>query len=200
MTLFKIEALDNLVELLSRLPGLGEKSAQRLAFYILKSKHGLAPQLAEALTRVQNEVKTCQLCYNYTDQDLCNICRDTQRPEDTLCVVETPADILRLEASGSYQGRYHVIQGVLSPLDGIGPEQLRIAELVNRLEQGNFSELILALDADLEGDATALYLSKILKPKGIRISRIAHGVPIGSNLEYVDHRTLGRALENRIEL
>jgi recombination protein RecR len=200
MSLFKIEALDNLVELLSRLPGLGEKSAQRLAFHILKSKNGLAPQLAEALSRVQTEVKTCSQCFNYTDQELCNICRDTQRRDDILCVVETPADILRLEASGSYQGRYHVLQGVLSPLDGIGPEQLRLSDLMNRIDGSEVTEVILALDADLEGDATALYLSKMIKPKGVRISRIAHGVPIGSNLEYVDHRTLGRALENRIEL
>jgi recombination protein RecR len=197
---FKINALDKLIEELGRLPGLGEKTAQRLAFHILKSKNETAKRIADSLLEVAAQVHPCPQCYSYTDQALCSICADSNRQADLLCVVEDPADILRIEAAMQFKGRYHVLQGVLSPLDGIGPDQIRIQELVNRLDTEPISEIILALDADLEGDATALYLTKLVKPRGIRVTRIAHGVPIGGNLEYVDYRTLSRALENRIEL
>ncbi len=198
---FKIEALDRLIEEFSRLPGLGEKTAQRLAFYILKSQHsGLAEQMSQALLDVKAQVHSCPRCFSFTDKEFCVICQDPTRRGEILCVVEDPSDILRIEASGQFNGRYHVLQGVLSPLDGIGPNQIRIQDLLNRLDAENFEEVILALDADLEGDATALYLTKLIKPKGIKLTRIAHGVPIGGNLEYVDYRTLSRALENRIEL
>jgi recombination protein RecR len=197
---FKIEALDRLIEELSRLPGLGEKTAQRLAFHILKSKNDMAERLSQALTDVKQQVHTCPKCFNYTDRELCFVCEDPTRDDGTLCVVEDPADILRIESAMYFKGRYHVLQGVLSPLDGIGPDQIRLSELIDRLHTEKVSEMILALDADLEGDATALYLTKLIKPLGVRMTRIAHGVPIGGNLDYVDSRTLSRALENRIEL
>jgi recombination protein RecR len=197
---FKIAALDKLIDELSRLPGLGEKTAQRLAFYMLKTKDDYVDRLATALKDVKEQVRHCRLCYNYTDKDICSICADPSRNQHLLCVVEDAADILRIESAMDFKGRYHVLQGVLSPLDGIGPDQIRIAELLTRVESQGVTEVILALDADLEGDATSLYLTKLLKPRSVRITRIAHGVPIGGNLEYVDSRTLSRALENRVEL
>jgi recombination protein RecR len=197
---FKIPALDRLIEELSRLPGLGEKTAQRLAFHILKSKNDQAQQLSQALLDLKAQVKNCPRCFSFTDKELCVFCQDTTRQGDLLCVVEDPSDILRIEAAMQFKGRYHVLQGVLSPLDGIGPDQIRLQELIDRLELEKVTEVILALDADLEGDATSLYLTKLIKPRGIRVTRIAHGVPIGGNLEYVDYRTLSRALENRVEL
>jgi recombination protein RecR len=197
---FKIAALDKLIEELTRLPGLGEKTAQRLAFHILKSKTDVAEQLSLALTHVKAQVHACPQCFSFTDKDLCDICADSHRDAHILCVVEDPSDILRIEEAMPFKGRYHVLQGVLSPLDGVGPDQIRLQELFNRLDTEKISEIILALDADLEGDATSLYLTKMIKPRGIKVTRIAHGVPIGGNLEYVDYRTLTRALENRIEM
>lgn len=201
-TTFKIDALDRLIAELSRLPGLGEKSAQRLAFHILKMKDEMACSLSQALLDLKAQVHNCPRCFNYTDQEFCSICTDENRQSDLLCVVEDAADILRIEAAMPFKGRYHVLQGVLSPLDGIGPDQIRLQELMTRLENEKISEIILALDADLEGDATSLYMTKIIKQNaaGTKITRIAHGVPIGGNLEYVDYRTLSRALENRVEL
>jgi len=199
---FKIDALDRLVEHLSRLPGLGEKTAQRLAFHILKTKDEAISQLSQALVDVKAQVHDCPVCFNYTDRELCAVCDDANRDGHLLCVVEDAGDILRIEAAMSFKGRYHVLQGVLSPLDGVGPDQIRLVELLNRVENEGVREVVLALDADLEGDATSLYLTKTLKGRvgDIKVTRIAHGVPIGGNLEYVDHRTLSRALENRVEL
>jgi recombination protein RecR len=197
---FKIAALDKLIEELTRLPGLGEKTAQRLAFHILKTKSDIADQLGRALKEVKEQVHACPKCFSFTDKTECDICSDPHRDSHIICVVEDPSDILRIEAAMPFKGRYHVLQGVLSPLDGMGPDQIRMTELFTRLDTENISEIILALDADLEGDATSLYLTKLIKPRGIKVTRIAHGVPIGGNLEYVDYRTLSRALENRIEM
>ena len=199
---FKIDALDRLVEHLSRLPGLGEKTAQRLAFHILKAKDESILLLSQSLVDVKAQVHDCPVCFNYTDRELCAVCDDSNRDGQLLCVVEDAGDILRIEAAMSFKGRYHVLQGVLSPLDGIGPDQIRLVELLGRIEQEGAREIVLALDADLEGDATCLYLTKCLKErvKDIKVTRIAHGVPIGGNLDYVDHRTLSRALENRVEI
>lgn len=197
---FKINALDRLIEELSRLPGLGEKTAQRLAFHILKSKNQIAERLSQALTEVTRQVHHCPVCFSFTDKELCSICDDHDRDSELLCVVEDPSDILRIEDSHFFKGRYHVLQGVLSPIDGVGPDQIRLQELLSRIESGGIREVIIALDADLEGDATSLYLTKLVRPLGVKVTRIAHGVPIGGNLDYVDARTLGRALENRIEL
>jgi recombination protein RecR len=199
--MFNIEALDRLVEHLSRLPGLGQKTAQRLAFHILKAREDNVSGLSQALLDVKSQVHNCPQCFNYTDQELCAVCRDYSRDTSLLCVVEEATDILRIEGAMSFKGRYHVLQGVLSPLDGIGPDEIRLKELVRRIESEDIKEVILALDADLEGDATSLYLTKVLKNHGVfKLSRIAHGVPIGGNLDYVDQRTLSRALENRVEL
>lgn len=204
--MLQIPALEKLVHELSRLPGIGPKTAQRLAYYILRSPQEYTHRLAESLMRVQSEVHTCPECFNYTDVELCKYCSDVHRINDSICVVEEPSDIVRIESSGAFRGRYHVLHGAISPLEGIGPQNLKIQELMNRVAKGFdgqapvIKEIILALDADLEGDTTVLYLSRQLANKGIRISRIAHGVPIGSDIDYIDDRTMGRALENRVEL
>lgn len=201
-----IAALEKLVQELARLPGIGPKTAQRLAYYILKSPADYSARLADALERVQAEVHDCPQCFNFTDSDICRYCADPSRGDDILCVVEEPSDIQRIEGSGAFRGRYHVLHGALSPLDGVGPQDLKIEELITRVNAGNLGErppvreIILALDADLEGDTTVLYIARALQGKGIRLSRIAHGVPIGSDIDYIDDRTMNRALENRVEL
>jgi recombination protein RecR len=197
-----ISALEKLVHELSRLPGIGPKTAQRLAYYILRSPSEYTVRLSEALHRVQAEVHSCPQCFNYTDVDLCKYCADPHRSNDSICVVEEPADILRIESSGAFRGRYHVLHGTISPLEGIGPQDLKIPELIQKLnaEGSPVREVIFALDADLEGDTTVLYLTKQLSQRGLRLCRIAHGVPIGSDIDYIDDRTMGRALENRVEL
>lgn len=201
-----IASLEKLVHELSRLPGVGPKTAQRLAFYILKSKDSFPEKLSEALLRVQTEVHSCPECYNYTDRELCKFCEDPHRANDSICLVEEPSDIFRIESSGAFHGRYHVLHGVISPLEGITAKDLKIQELMAKIQKGIdgegpvIKEVILALDADLEGDTTALYLAKTLQGKGVKLSRIAHGIPIGSDIDFIDDRTMGRALENRIEL
>lgn len=204
--MLNIPALEKLVHELSRLPGIGPKTAQRLAYHILRSKDNYIERLSDSLVRVRAEVHTCQVCYNYTDTNECKFCRDVHRTEETLCVVEEPSDIMKIESSGAFRGKYHVLHGVISPLEGIGANDLKISELVQRIDAGlngegpKIDELILALDADLEGDTTILYLAKLLQGKNVRLSRLAHGVPIGSDIEFIDDRTMGQALENRVEL
>jgi recombination protein RecR len=203
--MLNIPSLEKLVHQLSRLPGVGPKTAQRLAYHILKSPEEYSVALSEALQQVRDQVQSCPQCFNYTDQEICRFCKDPHRANDILCIVEEPSDILRIEASGAFRGRYHVLQGVISPLEGIGPQDLRIRELMDRLNTGlegvdgqtPIKEIIMALDADLEGDTTVLYLAKQLGNRGLKITRLAHGVPIGSDIEYIDDRTMGRALENR---
>lgn len=201
-----IGALEKLVHELSRLPGIGPKTAQRLAYYILKTNNDYPEHLSEALLRVKAEIHECPRCFNYTDSDLCRYCEDVHRSDDSICVVEEPADIMRIESSGAFRGRYHVLHGAISPLEGIGPQELKIKELIERIDDGIkgsgpvIKEVILALDADLEGDTTILYLAKQLQGKGLKLSRIAHGVPIGSDIDFIDDRTMGRALQNRVEL
>lgn len=201
-----IPALEKLVHELSRLPGIGPKTAQRLAYYVLKSKDSYPAQLTEALMRVQSEVHTCTECFNYTDRTVCRYCEDPHRNNDVLCLVEEPSDISRIESSGAFRGRYHVLHGAISPLDGINAKDLKISELLLKIEAGlsgekhQIKEIIFAFDADLEGDTTALYLTKVLQGKSLKISRIAHGIPMGSDIDFIDDRTMGRALENRVEL
>jgi len=206
--MFKIGALEKLIHELNRLPGIGPKTAQRLAYHILRTPN-LSENLQAALHQVQESVHLCPRCFSYTDAvDLCRYCTDPHRRDDVLCIVEEPSDILRVESSGVFRGRYHVLHGAISPLDHIGPENLRIQELMERIDAGltaapgalQINEVILALDPDLEGDTTVLYLAKLLADKQVKITRIASGVPIGSDIDYVDDRTLGRALENRVEL
>ncbi len=204
--MLKIHSLEKLVHELGRLPGIGPKTAQRLAYFILRSSD-YSERLQEALHQVTVAVHTCPQCFSYTDaENLCRFCMDVHRRDDLLCIVEEPSDIVRVESSGAFRGRYHVLQGAISPLDNIAPQDLRIRELLERVERGieglnpKIKEVILALDPDLEGDTTVLYLAKALADKDLRVTRIASGVPIGSDIDYVDDRTLGRALENRVEL
>lgn len=196
-----ISSLEKLVHELSKLPGIGPKTAQRLAYFVLRSSGEYVDSLKEALRNVKALVKECSLCFSYTEEDdLCYFCTDQKRTDEVLCVVEDPADISRIESSGAFRGRYHVLHGAISPLDGISPQDLKIQALIDRLKQSQVREVILALDADLEGDTTVLYLSKILKEMNIPATRIAHGVPIGGDIDYIDHRTLGRAIENRVQV
>lgn len=252
--MFKIGSLEKLIHELNRLPGVGPKTAQRLAYHILRTPT-YSEKLQEALALVQENVHLCEQCFSYTDEPLiCKLCSDPHRRDDLLCIVEEPSDILRVESSGAFRGRYHVLHGAISPLDNIGPGDLKIQELMNRINAGllaasadvetkvlpdfrlnldfldeatqqqessdrfshdlsleptpsttgqpspKINEVILALDPDLEGDTTVLYLAKVLSDKQVKITRIASGVPLGSDIDYVDDRTLGRALENRVEL
>lgn len=201
----RVASLEKLVHELSQLPGIGPKTAQRLAYYILRSSKEFAQNLREAIEDVKTKVKECPKCFSYTEEELCHYCTDPHRQDDLICVVEDPSDISRLESSQAFRGRYHVLHGAISPLDGITPQDLKIQALLNRIDESQststpITEVILALDADLEGDTTVLYLAKILGEINIKVTRIAHGVPIGGDIDYIDHRTLGRALENRIEL
>lgn len=202
----KIPSLTSLVHELSRLPGIGPKTAQRLAYHILRSPHDFVQALRDSLKNVKEKIHECPVCYSFTEEeDRCLYCADHNRSAEILCVVEDPLDIERVESSGVFRGRYHVLHGAIAPLEGVGPEDLKIPALLERLlpsedNPGGVREVILALDADLEGDTTVLYLAKILKEKGIRTSRIAHGVPIGGDIDYIDFRTLGRAIENRVQV
>lgn len=193
-------ALARLVEELGRLPGIGEKTATRLALFILGSGKDYVENLAEAIWAVKAETTHCQQCFGLAEGDLCAVCRDPKRSDDSLCVVEEPADLLAVERVQDYHGRYHVLQGVLTPLDGIGPDQLKIAPLMERLRRGKTREVIIATNPTVEGEATALYLAKLIKPLGIRVSRIAHGIPMGGDVEYIDSVTLSRAIEGRREM
>lgn len=202
--MLRIGALERLVHQLNRLPGIGPKTAQRLAYQILREPD-LSTGLQEALIAVRESVHLCSSCFSYTDEPtICRFCSDPARRDDVLCVVEEPSDIVRVESSGAFRGRYHVLHGAISPLDNIGPDDLKIRELLERIDSSSasskISEIILALDPDLEGDTTVLYLAKILNERGLKVTRIASGVPLGSDIDYVDDRTLGRALENRVEL
>jgi len=194
------DPLARLVQQLAKLPGIGEKTALRLAFHILRSPEGYAEELARAIVELKQRLRPCSGCCQLTDQDPCAICGDPRREPSLLCVVSQPQDLMAIEKTGSYRGRYHVLHGVLSPLDGVGPDDLRIKELLPRLTGGEVQELILATSPSVEGDATALYLARLAKPLGVRVSRIASGVPIGGDLEYADGVTLHRALDGRREM
>jgi recombination protein RecR len=188
------------VKELARLPGIGEKTAQRLAFHVLKAGPAYAQALADAVTGVVRDVRLCSTCQTLTDRDPCAICADPQRDPRLLCVVEGVPDLLALERTHEYRGRYHVLHGALSPLDGIGPSDLKIRELLVRLEREPADEVVLATNPDVEGEATALYLARLLKPAGMRVTRIAQGIPMGGDLEYADQVTLARALAGRRDL
>ena len=187
----------NLYEQLRRLPGVGSKTAMRLAYHIIDMPEGEVQQLAEALSNAKKSIHYCSQCYNLTDGEKCAICSDPSRDSFTICVVEQPQDIAAMERSHGYNGLYHVLHGVLSPLDGVGPDKLKIRELFQRLQRESISEIIIATNSDVEGEATATYLAQLLKPIGITVSRIAHGLPMGGDLEYADEVTLSKALENR---
>ena len=191
------EPLNRLVAQLAKLPGIGEKTAQRLAFHILRAPGEYAVDLAQSIREVKEKVHLCTRCFALTDSELCGFCRDSRRDERLLCVVESFADLMALERTREFKGRYHVLHGVLSPLEGVGPDQLRIKELLERLGDGKAEEIILATNPDVEGEATALYLTRLLKPMGLRLSRIAQGLPMGGDMEYADQATLAKALSAR---
>ena len=193
-------SMGRLVQQLSRLPGIGEKTAGRLAFWILRADREYAQALASALVAMKDETRLCSVCFALTEADPCPICTDPQRSAEMICVVEEPPDLLAVERAREFRGRYHVLHGTLAPLDGIGPDELKIQPLIARLREGTVREVILATNPTAEGEATALYLAKLIKPLGPRVTRIAHGVPVGGDLEYVDVMTVGRALEGRREM
>jgi recombination protein RecR len=188
-----------LIDELGRLPGVGPKSAQRIAFYLLKAAPEDANRLARSITEAKARVTWCRRCFNLAEGELCIYCRDDRRDPTLLCVVEEPRDIVAVERTHEFNGRYHVLQGAISPIEGIGPEQLRVRELVRRVGDENVTEVILATNPNIEGEATAMYLAKLLKPLGVRVTRLASGLPVGGDLEYADEVTLGRALEGRRE-
>lgn len=190
-------AVQELIDELGRLPGVGPKSAQRLAFHILEADPQDMRRLVEAITTVKERVKFCTVCGNVTEQELCNICRDPRRDPAIICVVEESKDVLAVERTRSFRGRYHVLGGAINPIAGVGPEQLRIRELLTRLNDGEIQEVIIATDPNLEGEATATYLARMLKTIGIAVTRLASGLPVGGDLEYADEVTLGRAFEGR---
>ncbi len=192
--------MQTLIDELGRLPGVGPKSAQRIAFYLLKVDALDAKRLARAIEDAKDRVTWCRRCFNISEGELCAFCLDERRDSHVVCVVEEPRDIVAVERTGEYRGRYHVLQGAISPIEGVGPEQLRVKELLARIPTEEISEVILATNPNIEGEATAMYLARLLKPAGLRVTRIASGLPVGGDLEYADEVTLGRAFEGRREV
>jgi recombination protein RecR len=193
-------SIDHLTQQLHRLPGIGRKTAQRLALHILRSNKEMAHELAEAIVKVKKDVKFCKECFNITEEDLCSICNDIRRDHSTLCVVEDIVDIIAIEKSNEYRGVYHVLGGVISPLAGVLPQDLHINELVGRVNKKEITEILLALNPSTEGEATMIYLSKMLKKHGKKVTRIASGIPLGAHLEFIDDATIGRAIHGRREI
>jgi recombination protein RecR len=193
-------SVERLIEELNRLPGIGPKTASRLTFYLLRSPQEQVQALAQAIGELQEKVVTCSVCFNIAETDPCRICGDAQRDRSLICVVEEPLDVLAIERTGQYDGLYHVLHGAISPMEGVGPEDLRIAELTRRLGTNPVQEVILATNPSLEGESTAMYISRQLGPLGVRVTRLAHGLPMGGDLEYADEVTLTRALEGRREM
>ena len=189
--------IQDLIDELGRLPGVGPKSAQRIAFHIIQSDRVDVTRLAEVLKTVKERVKFCTICGNISEEELCKICRDPRRDKTSICVVEESKDVLAIEKTREFKGSYHVLGGAISPIDGVGPENLRIKELMTRLAETTISEVIIATDPNLEGEATATYLTRLIKPLGVKVSRLASGLPVGGDLEYADEITLGRAFEGR---
>jgi recombination protein RecR len=192
--------VQDLIDELGRLPGVGPKSAQRIAFHLLKLPKDDALRLARSISEVKDRVSFCRRCFNIAEGEECGICLDARRETSVVCVVEEPRDIVAVEKTGEFRGRYHVLQGAISPIDGIGPDQLRVRELLARIEPEGIDEIILCTNPNLEGEATAMYLGRLIKPLGIKVTRIASGMPVGGDLEYADELTLGRALEGRREV
>jgi len=193
-------AVEDLIAKLAKLPGIGKKTAARLAFHILQSSQADAEALARSILQVKERIGLCRICFNIAEGEVCTICRNSQRDRSLVCVVEEPSDLMAIEATGIFKGLYHVLQGAIAPLDGIGPQELKIAELLDRLKQGGVRELIIATNPTIEGDATSLYLAKVVKPLGITVTRIAQGIPAGGDIEYVDTKTMSRSLEGRREI
>lgn len=193
-------AVQTLIDELGRLPGIGPKSAQRIAFHILEASQADMVALANAITEVKAKIRLCEICFNVSEYDTCTICRDEHRDTGLLCVVEESQDVIAIERTRTYKGRYHVLGGAINPIGGVGPDQLRVRELLTRLQDASVSEVIIATNPNLEGEATATYLTRMLSPVGITLSRLASGLPVGGDLEYADEVTLGRAFEGRRKL
>ncbi|MHB1127694.1 MAG: recombination mediator RecR [Bacillota bacterium] len=197
---YYVEPVARLINELNKLPGVGPKTAQRLAFHLLNVSLSEAQALAEAIVEAREKTRYCSICSNLTDEDPCRICCNEARDQSIICIVEEPRDVVAMEKTREFKGMYHVLQGAISPMEGIGPENLTIKELLRRLEKGAVRELILATNSDIEGEATSMYLAQLIKPLGIKVTRIAFGIPVGGDLEYADEVTLGRALEGRREI
>ena len=193
-------SLKKLMEHFAALPGVGRKSAQRLAFFVLDMPEEQAKDFADAILEAKKSIHNCKICQNLTDKEICDICASPQRDDSVVCVVENPRDVMAIERLQEFNGKYHVLHGLISPLDGIGPDQIRIKELLLRLQETDVQEIIMATNPTIEGEATAMYISKLLKPLGIRVTRLAFGIPVGSELEYADNSTLNKALENRVTM
>lgn len=194
------KSLETLIDKFAALPGVGRKSAQRLAFYVLSLTDGEADSFAAAISEAKHNVRTCAVCQNFTEAELCPVCSSDRRDKGVICVVSEPRDVLSIERSREYNGVYHVLHGVLSPMNHVGPDDIRIKELISRVAAGDVTELIMATNPDTEGEATAMYISRLVKPFDVRVTRIAYGIPVGSNLEFADDATLTRALEGRTEM
>ena len=192
--------LARLIEELEKLPGIGPKSAQRLALHLLHTSQEDGAALAEAIREIKEKIGTCPVCFSYTAGDLCDLCADAQRDDGLLCVVGDARDLMAMERAGGYRGRYHVLQGLISPMDGVGPDSIRVSELLARVREGSFAEVILATNPTVEGDATAVYIAGLLRPLGVTVSRIALGLPVGGDLDYADDVTISRSLEGRREM
>jgi recombination protein RecR len=194
-----VDSIEKLIEEFSRFPGIGKKTAQRMAFFVLKQRKEEAESLAQAVLDVKEKVRYCSVCFNITEDDPCSVCKDEKRDKSLICVVEEANDVAALEKTNQFKGLYHVLGGALSPLEGVGPDDLKVKELLGRLKDGKVKEVIIATNPSAEGEATAVYLSKLIKPLGIKVTRIARGLPAGGDLEYADQTTLANALEGRVE-
>jgi recombination protein RecR len=194
------EPIERLINELTRLPGIGRKTAARLAFHILRIPKREAQELSRSIIDVKEKIQLCSVCFNLTDRNPCRICNDSRRSDEVICVVEEPNDLMAIEGAGDFNGKYHVLHGTLSPLEGVGPEDIKAKELMERLGSGKVKEVIMATNPNVEGGATALYLTKLIKPLGVKVTRIAYGIPMGGDIEYTDGATLGKALEGRREI
>lgn len=197
---YYVSPLQNLIEEFEKLPGIGSKTAQRLAYYILNQSPEKTEKFAEALISAKDKICYCRICQNLSDTEVCSICSNPERDKSIICVTENPRDVLQMEKTNEFKGLYHVLHGAISPMDNIGPDDLRIKELMQRISEGGVKEVIMATNPNLEGETTAMYLSKLIKPFGIKTTRIAHGVPVGGELEFADEVTLSKALQWRVEL
>lgn len=200
MASYNVAPLEELVDQFARLPGIGKKTAQRLSFFVLGLPEGEAEKFADAIVEAHKKIHSCKICQNLTDGEICSVCASGTRNRETICVVEDPRDVMAFERTGDYNGLYHVLHGVISPMDGVGPDGIRIKELLARLNNDEVKEVIMATNPTVEGEATAMYISKLLKPLGIKISRLAYGIPVGGDLQYADEVTLSRALKGRNQI
>lgn len=199
MAHYNIQCIDRLIKELSKLPGIGPKSAERMAFYLLETSTAEASMLSSAILTIKEKIRHCSRCYNISESEICPVCSDARREAALICVVQEPKDAITIEKTGHYKGLYHILMGVLSPLDGIGPDHLRIKELTERVKTEKTREVIIATNFDAAGESTSIYLTKVLKPLNVKLTRLAHGIPVGSNIEYTDQVTLGKAIDGRRE-